>query len=179
MEKNLTQNKGHGFGIREFISLVLRWFVGYMFISAAIEKILNPEGFYYVLREYQMLPDSLEPAVAILLPWVEVVAGVLLVLGAFYRSSGLAILVMMVVFEVAIIYNLIVGNNLEDCGCGLPLDFLGIEEKVTWGTVGRDMVFLLMAVEITFWSKPRFALDQVFDRVRKKKEEEEKEKEKD
>ncbi|MBU1023354.1 DoxX family membrane protein [bacterium] len=159
MNKISTSNSS--FGFREFISLVIRLLIGLMFIFASYEKIIKPEGFLKAVVEYNILPDQIAPFFAVVLPWIEMVVGVFLVLGLFIRASGLIIFILMLIFELAIIINLVQGNKL-DCGCGLPLDFLGVSDKITWLTVLRDMIFVVMAAEIAFWSKPGFALEQIF-----------------
>ena len=136
--------------------------MGVMFIYASYEKILLPEGFLKAVAAYNILPYQVGPFVAIVLPWIELVIGLFLVLGLFIRPSGLIVFGLMLVFELAIIINLAQGNDI-DCGC-FNMDFLGFSGKITWLTVLRDMIFVVMAAEITFWSKPRFALDQIINR---------------
>jgi putative oxidoreductase len=165
---NPTNENISSFGIREFISFLFRLLVGVLFIYAAYGKIINPYSFFRSIQEYNLLPIFLVPLAAVILPWIEMLTGIFLVLGAFYRASGFIILCLMIIFETAIIINLIHGVNM-DCGCGLPLDFLGVTEKLTWLTVLRDSVFIIMAIEITFFSHPKLALDQWFANRRLKK----------
>lgn len=162
------KRKSSCFGTREVISLITRLVMGFIFIYASWDKIQNPEEFYYIVRDYKLLPSFLEPMTAILLPPLELIVGVFLILGAFYRSSGLIVLGLMIAFEIGIVINLLRPESaLEDCGCGLPLGFLGLEEDFSWNIVWRDMIFVVMAAEITFFSKPRMAIDQLFKRKEK------------
>jgi uncharacterized membrane protein YphA (DoxX/SURF4 family) len=172
MNNPKNENKSR-FGIREFISFLFRLLVGVLFIYAAYDKIVNPYSFYRSIQEYNLLPIVLVPLAAVVLPWIEMLTGVFLVLGAFYRASGFIILCLMVIFEVAIVINLIRGVDM-DCGCGLPLDFLGVSDKLSWQTVIRDSVFIIMAIEITFFSRPRLTLDSWFAHRRLKKQQAEK-----
>ncbi|MCD6218510.1 DoxX family membrane protein [bacterium] len=148
------------FGVREFFSLFFRILLGLIFIYASYSKILNPYSFYRATLEYELLPLFAVPVFSIILPWIEMFTGLCLIFGALYRSSNLIFFVMLVVFEMGIIINLLRGRNM-DCGCGLPLDLIGISEKLTWMTVLRDSVFIFMSAYLVFLSKPRFTLDRL------------------
>ena len=157
------------FGFREFISLVFRLLLGLLFVYASIDKIRYPYSFQTGLHEYQLLPPIIEPALSILIPWAEFIAGVCLLLGLFYRSSGLILLVLLIAFEYGMVVNILRGKDME-CHC-FNLDFLGISDKLSWGTAVRDLILILMAYETAFLSHPRISLDQWLDnrRIRSKK----------
>lgn len=165
MNDKPVKNK-KAFGIWEFLSLFFRILIGLMFIYASYSKILNPYSFYRATLEYDLLPIVVVPLFSIILPWVEMAAGLFLAFGAFYRSSNLILFVLLLVFEFGIIINLFRGSDM-DCGCGLPLDLLGVSEKLTWMTVLRDSVFIFMSAYLVFLSKPRFTLDGLFGRFKK------------
>jgi uncharacterized membrane protein YphA (DoxX/SURF4 family) len=152
--------------IREVVSFVIRFLIGTLFVYAAIDKIIYPYAFYRNLQEYEILPRMLEPIFSVLIPWAELIAGACLILGMFYRSSGLILLALLVGFEAGIIVNLIRGKEM-DCHC-FNLDFLGISDKLTWTTAFRDIIFILMAMETVFWSRPRLALDQLVHKKQKR-----------
>jgi len=159
---NKAENKNNSFGFREFISLAIRLLLGFLFVYAAFDKIIYPYSFYRNLQEYEIIPKALEPLFSVLIPWAELIAGCCLILGLFYRSSGLILLALLVAFEAGIVVNLIRSKEM-DCHC-FNLDFLGISDKLTWQTAIRDIVFILMAAETVFWSKPRIAIDQIVNR---------------
>ena len=146
------------FGIREFISFVFRLLLGLLFVYASIDKIIYPYSFQTGLHEYELIPKILEPTLSIIIPWAELIAGACLILGLFYRSSGLILLVLLLAFEYGIVVNIIRGKDME-CHC-FNLDFLGISDKLSWGTAVRDLIFIIMALETAFLSRPRIALDQ-------------------
>lgn len=157
------------FGVREFFSLFFRILIGLIFIYASYSKILNPYSFYRATLEYELLPLFAVPFFSIILPWIEMFTGLCLIFGALYRSSNLIFFVMLVAFEIGIIINLLRGRDM-DCGCGLPLDLIGISEKLTWMTVWRDSVFIFMSAYLVFFSKPRFTLDSMLLRRKTAKE---------
>jgi hypothetical protein len=87
---------------------------------------------------------------AITLPWIEIVAGVFLVLGIWMRASAILLSALTLVFMVAIGSALARGLDI-DCGC--------------FGTVGgrraglvpllEDMVLLLCGLWVVWTSRPK------------------------
>jgi uncharacterized membrane protein YphA (DoxX/SURF4 family) len=109
---------------------VARLVLGCMFIYMGWNKAWAPEVFLKHIRLYGMIPDSaylLLNTVAVTLPWVEILCGVLLLLGVFIRGSALALLVMLVGFTIAIYMRargIMAAEGIGlcsvafDCGCG-------------------------------------------------------------
>lgn len=87
-----------------------------VFVVAGFGKIADPPGFAHEIHNYKLLPGFAINAVAILLPWVEVVAGLALFLGLARRSAARLMGVLLLVFVVAIGINLVRGHPV-DCGC--------------------------------------------------------------
>jgi len=98
-----------------YLSVALRFFLGGIFIYASIDKILNPALFARAVFNYEMLPYWAVNFFALIMPWVEFAAGVLLVLGLFTRASSSLILAMLVMFGIAITQALLRGLEI-DCG---------------------------------------------------------------
>jgi uncharacterized membrane protein YphA (DoxX/SURF4 family) len=90
--------------------------IGLVFIAAALPKIGDPESFASAVHNYRLLPMVLENLVAITLPWIELVAGLALILGLRARAGGLIASLMMVVFTIAVAVSLARGLDVE-CGC--------------------------------------------------------------
>ena len=59
----------------------LRWYVGGLFLLASVHKIAHPRAFALDIATYDVLPLQLVYLLAIRLPYVELVAGLLLLLG--------------------------------------------------------------------------------------------------
>ena len=70
------------------LTTILRLFLGLLFIYASIPKIADPAYFAAAVQNYQMIPDSLINVVAIILPWLEFVCGLLLLLGYWIRAAA-------------------------------------------------------------------------------------------
>ncbi len=89
---------------------------------------------------YQFPPRFLNNFVAITVPWVEVLAGALLMFGVWKRANALVIALLLVVFLVAI--SQAVARHLNiNCGC-----FGTVEgTKVGFWKLGEDFVMLAVA----------------------------------
>ena len=90
--------------------------VGLVMLAAALGKIADPGSFASQIHHFRLLPEGGENLLAILLPWVELVAGLALVLGVRARSAAWLSTGMMVVFTLAV--GLAVARGLDiECGC--------------------------------------------------------------
>ena len=69
------------------IHLLLRVFMGLIFIWASWDKLLDPVAFARVVHNYQIIPSSMVNLVAIILPWIELTCGLLLILGLLTKGS--------------------------------------------------------------------------------------------
>jgi uncharacterized membrane protein YphA (DoxX/SURF4 family) len=121
----------------DYLNWFLRLVVGGAFLVAGVLKIAAPEKFALDVTNYRLLPHELVNLVAILVPWVEVVAGLLVVTGFWLRAAALVINSMTVMFFVVITSALARGLNIE-CGC--------------FGTVGGKHVGLTnLAIDLTLF----------------------------
>lgn len=98
------------------LNLILRLFLGGMFVYAAWDKVLEPSGFAMAVRGYKLIPFSLSNLFALCVSWSELVAGIMLILGIFPRKAAGAIAILLVMFIVAITTTLVRGM-VVDCGC--------------------------------------------------------------
>lgn len=98
------------------VHAILRIGIGIIFIWASYDKILNPAGFERIIQNYRILPEILIKPVAIILPWVEALAGLLLISGFFIKGAALLINFMMLIFMAAFMLNLYRGIDIS-CGC--------------------------------------------------------------
>jgi len=106
--KNVLNNK--------YLLLVLRAILAFVFIYAAILKIAEPGDFSKAIINYRLLPDSFINILAIILPWIEISAGILLLFGVAVKENSVIISGMLIVFIIAIGISLARGLNI-DCGC--------------------------------------------------------------
>lgn len=96
--------------------LLVRLALGGVFIYASVTKIYAPDKFALAISNYRLLPHELIHLAAITVPWVEVVTGLLLILGVWPRANALILLGLTTVFLFMISSALARGLNIE-CGC--------------------------------------------------------------
>jgi putative oxidoreductase len=90
--------------------------LGAIFVAAALPKIADPPSFAHMIFNYRLLPGNLVNASALVMPWLELLAGLALILGVWRGAARNLIALMLVVFIAAIAFNL-ARNNAIDCGC--------------------------------------------------------------
>jgi len=90
--------------------------IGLVMIAAALGKIGDPAAFATQIHHYRLIPVGVENLLAILLPWVELLAGLALVLGVRARSGAWLSAAMMAVFTLAVSAAVARGLDIE-CGC--------------------------------------------------------------
>ena len=123
--------------------LLLRLFVGGVFIYASIDKIYHPAQFAHAIENYRILPHSLVNIFAIILPWVELVAGLLLISGVWSGASALIISGLLTMFIIAITAGLLRGLDIS-CGCFTTSG----GEKLGLSLTFRDVILLLITIHI-------------------------------
>lgn len=98
------------------VLILIRLLVGGVFIYASVDKILHPDQFAIAVNNYRLLPEILVNSFAIVLPWAELLAGFLLVLGQWQRSSSFVLASLVIVFIIAVGIGLLRGLDIS-CGC--------------------------------------------------------------
>jgi uncharacterized membrane protein YphA (DoxX/SURF4 family) len=81
-----------------WLQLLLRLVLGGFFLYASLDKIANPAAFAKIVYQWQVVGPVASNLVAVLLPWVEALAGALLIAGLWRRESALVVAVLLVVF---------------------------------------------------------------------------------
>ena len=104
--------------VRPLFIWAARLAVAGLFLAACIAKIRDPEAFALAVSRYRILPDEFVNLVAIILPWIELTAGLaVLAAPARLRAAGALIIAgMLTVFTIAISLNLLRGIEAS-CGC--------------------------------------------------------------
>jgi uncharacterized membrane protein YphA (DoxX/SURF4 family) len=149
--------RGHG-----FIALAVRLYLGGVFLLACWHKILDPHAFALDIATYQMLPLALVNLLAIVLPWVELATGGMLVLGLRTRAASLLATAMLVLFTVAI--SLAVARGLDlSCGCFASQGVA--EDPISWRTIVRDTIWLLLAGYVLYFDHRPLGIDRLLSRA--------------
>lgn len=105
-------------------TVIIRWLFGVLFLWAAISKIGNPREFLGSVYAYELpFPRPILQGVAVVLPWVELLCGLLLIAGFWSETAVLGVVALLGIFVLATGQAWARGLKI-DCGC-LNLDFLG------------------------------------------------------
>ena len=96
--------------------IILRLAFGALFIWSGVAKLKDPITFADDVRNFELVRDPVAPALALFIPWVEIVAGVVTMLGKLWRGGLVTLLGSLVVFTGALF--LAWGRGLDiSCGC--------------------------------------------------------------
>ncbi len=140
--------------ILPYLSLGIRLFVGGYFVFAAIPKIIEPLAFATSIGNYGLLPNAMVNAIALVLPWLELLCAVGLMIGWRIKLNAALCGAMLAVFTTAVAYAVIMGLKI-DCGC---FGSAGGDE-VSWIKVGKNMLMLLGLVVVYRYPTSPLAFD--------------------
>ena len=126
--------------------------LGIIFLVAAWPKIVDPPSFAHMIYNYRILPAGLINITALTMPWLEILVGLALVLGIWVKPARWIVAAMLIVFIVAIAFNLM-RDNAIDCGC-FDVSAAGKthEERLRdmWLVILRDIGMLLMVAQLAY-----------------------------
>ena len=103
-------------GVRKLGRTLVRIALGALFVFAGATKAYDPGAFAIEIQRYQVVPWILGALVSVYLPWLEMLAGALLLVKRFERGALLVITFLLVVFTVALASAMFRGLSI-DCGC--------------------------------------------------------------
>ena len=129
-------------GIRPIVIRLARIAIGVVFLVAAYGKAMDPGSFAIQIKNFRMAPAGSENLLAMVFPWIEMVAGVSLVAGIKPRAGAAIVLAMMVFFTFAV--GLAWGRGLNiDCGCFGTLGGASVGMKKFFENVGLTVLALI------------------------------------
>ncbi len=131
----------------KYLLLFLRIILGFVFIYAGAEKISDPSGFSTSISNYRLLPNFIVNFFAIVMPWIEISAGLMLVFGVAVKENAFIINSMLLIFIVAILISLARGLSI-DCGCFGKGNQIGIQKLIE-----NALLFLFGSILIVHDSK--------------------------
>jgi uncharacterized membrane protein YphA (DoxX/SURF4 family) len=131
--------------------------LGAVFVYASLDKIADPAGFARIVYQWQVLGPVASNVVAVTLPGVELVAGLLLIVGVWKRDAAAVVAAMLVVFIAAAVFVLARGVDVDNCGCtsvaaagaapSWPPEWM---RGVGWFLITRNLVMLSAALLLVF-----------------------------
>lgn len=119
--------------------------LGGVFFYAGVQKHYHNWDFAEAVLAYQLAPMWLAGLVAAVLPWVELIAGGLLIMGLKRRSCLLLIALLAAVFLVVLVVTMARGLKI-DCGCGLFF-----QRQVGLAAIAENLALLAGALGLYRW----------------------------
>jgi len=114
----------------EYLALVIRLYIGSIFIYASMSKITDPAVFAENIAAYRIMPY-----------WG------LLVIGLRTRATALILAGMLSIFTAFVIINIFRGSDIS-CGC---FDVVG--EPIGWAKVAQNTTWFIMTIMIFFFDR--------------------------
>jgi len=114
--------------------------LGLLFLAAALAKIGDPASLAREVHNFRLVPLWSEHLVAITLPWVELVAGLALVLGVRARAGAWVAGALLLAFTAGVALAMARGLNFE-CGC---FGTAGAT-RVGWTKLGENLGMIALA----------------------------------
>jgi uncharacterized membrane protein YphA (DoxX/SURF4 family) len=133
------------------VPLIVRVGLGLLFVAAGALKIGHASDLAATITAFGFgLPGTLVAIVAIALPPFEVLLGLYLIGGWLLPVTSAVATVLLAAF-IAVVASVVARGLSVPCGCFGAAD----SAPATWATVGRDVLFLIPAVYLGWWSRAR------------------------
>ena len=149
--------------MKDWFGLLARLVTGGVWIVAGALKLPHPAESVRAVRAYDLLPESVVPAVGHLLPVVEVVVGVCLVLGLLTRGTAAVSALLFVAFIIGIASAWARGLSI-DCGCFGGGGVIPDAAEKYPGEIARDVGLLALSLWLVVRPRTRLALDTLLFR---------------
>lgn len=144
------------------LALAARLLLGVVALVAGLSKIGDLPASVRAVRAFELLPEQLAVIAGTTLPMIEIVLGVLLLLGLFTRVAAIGFGLLLVAFSIAIVSAWARGLAI-DCGCfggGGPVD---PAETTYLQDLLRDLGMIAAAAVLVIRPRTPFSLDRSLD----------------
>ena len=131
-----------------WLAAAFRFYIGGIFIYASVYKINYPAEFADSIASYELVPYWAVGVMAIVMPWMELICGVLVIAGIRPKAAILVLMGLMVLFTVAIVITLAKGVPIG-CGCFHSLE----DQGISWRTFFRDIAWLALTVHVYLYDR--------------------------
>jgi uncharacterized membrane protein YphA (DoxX/SURF4 family) len=139
-----------------YLVLIVRVFIGLLFIISSLEKIVDPATFAQSVANYKLLPAWLPGIVATVMPWLELLCGFAVLFGVFARGSSLLLSTMLIIFTLAVVSAIVRGFDIS-CGCFTQDPAAG---KIGWMKVVQNSTLIVLTLYLYFSDSDSFSLQQ-------------------
>lgn len=135
--------------------LIGRLALGYIFIYASIDKIIDPISFSNVIDNYHITPIILNNLFALFIPCLEFIIGICLIFNLKVHGASFLSIILLLWFIFILTQAIFRGINVE-CGCFdlniSDLDDLELRKNMI-KRIFEDIVFLGISLYINIKSK--------------------------
>lgn len=119
-----------------------------LLLLAAVHKWTAHDAFRRNLAAYELLPRAAINPVSFAVPTVEVLLGLMWLIGVVPVVTAVASAALLASYTFAIGINVLRGRVHIDCGCGMA-SLAGREQSVSWGLVVRNLLLIAAALAAT------------------------------
>ena len=138
----------------KYLQILFRLIVGIVFIYASYDKILDPISFSKNIHNFHITPIFIENLAALIIPWLELIIGILLILGLFLEGTT-TITIALLMFFIFILSQAVFRGIDVHCGCfkseaeiaTVDLRFQLIKRII------EDIILLIFTYFIRFFNK--------------------------
>lgn len=142
----------------DVVGLLARLVLGAVLLLAGVLKVGDPRGSARAVQAYELLPFDVATLVGYGLPWLEIVVGVLLLLGLFTRAAAVTGGVLMAAFVFGISWAWAHGLTI-DCGCFGGGGTVGANQTKYGQDLARDAGLLALAAWLVVRPRSLLSLD--------------------
>ena len=143
----------------DVVGLLARIVLGVVLIWAGAAKVGRPKTSMRAVQAFDILPTQLAGWVGLTLPFVEVILGVLLVIGLFTRVTAVVSTLLMLAFVVGIAQAWARGLTI-DCGCFGGGGQVAASETTYGLDIARDLALAACGAYLVWRPRSLFSLDR-------------------
>ena len=145
--------------VQPWIGLLARLVLGGVLLVAGYLKAFSPDKSMMAVRAYELLPIWLANVLGVVLPWLEIGAGLLLIIGVGIRYAAAFGAGLMVVFIIAIAQAWARGLSI-DCGCFGGGGTIDPSQTKYLEEILRDTGLALLGIYLLRYPLTKFALEK-------------------
>ena len=140
------------------IILIARVILGFIFISYGAGKIGTPDKFAGEIANYALIPEFSLNLIAMTLPWIELIVGILLLLGIRIRSGAIITAGMMLFFIFAVTWAMAMGLDIN-CGCSSTNP-----QKIGLPKLMENIGLLILSALVFIFPERKFSLESFIEK---------------
>ena len=142
-----------------WVGLFARLILGGVLLVAGYLKAFSPDKSMMAVRAYELLPIWLANVLGIILPWFEIGAGLLLIIGVAIRYAAIFGSALMALFIIAIAQAWARGLSI-DCGCFGGGGTIDPSKTKYLEEILRDTGLALLGLYLLRYPLTKFALEK-------------------